>query len=78
MDDTSELVQDLIQRHLGCDPDRVTPEANIVDDLGADSLDIVELAIGLETEFGLEIPDDEIEKFVTVGDVTSYIEKNQA
>ena len=58
---------------LGVDDDKVTMEASFVDDLGADSLDIVELIMGLETEFDLEIPDEDAEKISTVGDAVNYI-----
>ena len=61
---------------LGADESAVTPEASFVDDLGADSLDIVELIMGLETEFDLEIPDEEAEKIRTVGDAVNYIKEN--
>jgi len=58
-------------------PDQVTPEAKFVEDLGADSLDIVELIMALEEEFGIEVPDEQAEKLLTVGDVTKYVEENQ-
>lgn len=61
---------------LGVDESAVTMEASFVDDLGADSLDIVELIMGLETEFNLEIPDDQAEKISTVGDAVNYIKEN--
>ncbi len=68
-----EKVKAVIVDQLGVDEDDVTMEANFVDDLGADSLDIVELIMGLETEFDLEIPDEDAEKIATVGDAVNYI-----
>ena len=67
-------VKKIIEEQLGVDADRVKPEASFIDDLGADSLDIVELVMAMEEEFDLEIPDDDAEKLKTVQDVTSYIE----
>ncbi|MEE1351531.1 MAG: acyl carrier protein [Clostridia bacterium] len=71
-----ERVKSVIVDQLGADEAAVTPEASFVDDLGADSLDIVELIMGLETEFDLEIPDEEAEKIRTVGDAVNYIKEN--
>lgn len=71
-----ERVKSVIVDQLGVDEDTVTVEASFVDDLGADSLDIVELIMGLETEFDLEIPDEEAEKIRTVGDAVNYIKEN--
>ena len=71
-----ERVKSVIVDQLGADEAAVTPEASFVDDLGADSLDIVELIMGLETEFDLEIPDEEAEKIRTVGDAVTYIKEN--
>ncbi|MBQ3124729.1 MAG: acyl carrier protein [Clostridia bacterium] len=71
-----ERVKAVIVDQLGADESAVTPEASFVDDLGADSLDIVELIMGLETEFDLEIPDEEAEKIRTVGDAVNYIKEN--
>ena len=68
-----EKVRGVIVDQLGVDEDDVTMEANFVDDLGADSLDIVELIMGLETEFDIEIPDEDAEKIVTVGVAVNYI-----
>ncbi len=68
-----EKVRSVIVDQLGVDEADVTMEANFVDDLGADSLDIVELIMGLETEFDLEIPDEDAEKIATVGDAVNYI-----
>lgn len=71
-----ERVKSVIVDQLGADEAAVTMEASFVDDLGADSLDIVELIMGLETEFDLEIPDEEAEKIRTVGDAVNYIKEN--
>ena len=71
-----ERVKAVIVDQLGVDEDTVTTESSFVDDLGADSLDIVELIMGLETEFDLEIPDEEAEKISTVGDAVNYIKEN--
>ena len=71
-----ERVKSVIVDQLGVDEDDVTMEASFVDDLGADSLDIVELIMGLETEFDLEIPDEQAEKISTVGDAVNYIKEN--
>lgn len=67
-------VTKIIEEQLGVEPDRIKPEASFIDDLGADSLDIVELVMAMEEEFDLEIPDEDAEKLKTVQDVTSYIE----
>ncbi len=72
-----QRVKDIIVEQLGVKPDQVTMEAKFIEDLGADSLDIVELIMVLEEEFGYEIPDDEAEKLLTVGDVIKYIEDHQ-
>lgn len=70
-----EKVKSVIVDQLGVDENDVTMEANFVDDLGADSLDIVELIMGLETEFDIEIPDEDAEKIATVGDAVNYIKE---
>jgi acyl carrier protein len=67
-------VKNIIVEQLGVDADRVKPEASFIDDLGADSLDIVELVMAMEEEFDLEIPDEAAEKLRTVGDVTKYLQ----
>ena len=72
-----ERVKNVIVDQLSVDADEVTLEASFVDDLGADSLDVVELIMGLETEFDIEIPDEDAEKISTVGDAVEYI-KNHA
>ena len=72
-----QRVKDIIVEQLGVNADQVTPEAKLIEDLGADSLDTVELVMALEEEFGQEIPDDEAEKLQSVGDVNKYIEETQ-
>lgn len=72
-----QRVKDIIVEQLGVKPDQVAMDAKFVEDLGADSLDIVELIMALEEEFGYEIPDEEAEKLLTVGDVIKYIEDHQ-
>ena len=71
-----DKVKEIIVEQLGVAEDAVTEEAAFIDDLGADSLDIVELIMALEEEFDLEIPDTEAEKIVTVGDAVEYIKEN--
>lgn len=71
-----EKVKKLVVEQLGVEEDDITMESSFIDDLGADSLDIVELIMALEEEFGLEIPDNEAEKITTVGDAVGYITKN--
>ena len=71
-----DKVKEIIVEQLGVAEDSVTTEASFIDDLGADSLDIVELIMALEEEFDLEIPDADAEKVVTVGDVVDYIKEN--
>jgi acyl carrier protein len=72
-----QRVKGIITEQLGVNPDQVTPDAKFIEDLGADSLDTVELVMALEEEFGQEIPDEEAEKLQSVGDVIKYIEENQ-
>lgn len=71
-----ERVKNVIVDKLSVDADEVTLEASFVDDLGADSLDVVELIMGLETEFDIEIPDEDAEKISTVGDAVEYIKSH--
>lgn len=71
-----DKVKEIIVEQLGVDADDVNMESSFIDDLGADSLDIVELIMALEEEFDLEIPDEEAEKFPTVGDVVEYIKEH--
>lgn len=68
-------IKEIIVEQLGVDPEKVKPEANFIDDLGADSLDIVELVMAMEEEFDIEIPDEDAEKLRTVNDVVGYLEK---
>ena len=74
MSTIAEQVTKIVVEHLGVEADKVTPEASFIDDLGADSLDIVELVMAFEEEFGVEIPDDTAEKITTVQDAISFIE----
>jgi acyl carrier protein len=73
-----EKVKKIIVDQLGVDVAEVTPEASFIEDLGADSLDTVELVMALEEEFGIEIPDEEAEKIVTVKDAVEYIKTHSA
>ena len=78
MSDTAERVKKIVIEHLNVDADKVTDNASFIEDLGADSLDTVELVMAFEEEFGIEIPDDAAESIVTVGDAVKYIDKSQA
>ena len=71
-----ERVRDLIVEQLGVNSDQVTPSASFVDDLGADSLDTVELVMAFEEEFGIDIPDEDAEKMASVNDAMKYLEEN--
>ncbi len=73
-----EKVKDIIVEQLGVNPEQVTPQASFIEDLGADSLDIVELVMAFEEEFSVEVPDEDAEKLQTVGDVISYIKERAA
>jgi acyl carrier protein len=73
-----EKVKDIIVEQLGVNPEQVTPTASFIEDLGADSLDTVELVMAFEEEFGCEIPDDAAETILTVGDAIKFLEKNTA
>ena len=72
----AEKVKKMIVEQLGVNESEVVPEAKFIDDLGADSLDIVELVMALEDEYGIEIPDEDAEKIETVGDAIKYIEEH--
>jgi acyl carrier protein len=74
MSDVAERVKKIVVEHLGVDDAKVTENASFIDDLGADSLDTVELVMAFEEEFGCEIPDDAAEKIVTVKDAVNFIE----
>ena len=76
MSDISERVKKIVIEHLGVDEDKVTEGASFIDDLGADSLDTVELVMAFEEEFGCEIPDDAAEKIVTLKDAVTYLSAN--
>ena len=78
MNDTAERVKKIVVEHLNVDADKVTDNASFIEDLGADSLDTVELVMAFEEEFGIEIPDDAAESIVTVGDAVKYIDKANA
>jgi acyl carrier protein len=78
MSDVAERVKKIVVEHLGVDAEKVTPEASFIDDLGAASLDNVELVMAFEEEFGVEIPDDAAETIQTVGDAVKFIEKSQS
>jgi len=71
-----QRVKDIIVEQLGVKPEQVVPAAKFIEDLGADSLDTVELVMALEEEFGIEVPDDQAEKLQSVGDVIKYVEEN--
>jgi acyl carrier protein len=76
MEPVADRVKKIIVDQLGVEEETVTPEASFVDDLGADSLDTVELVMALEEEFGMEIPDEDAEKITRVKEATEYIEKH--
>jgi acyl carrier protein len=76
MSDIGERVKKIVVEHLGVEADKVTEAASFIDDLGADSLDTVELVMAFEEEFGCEIPDDAAETILTVGDAVKFLEKN--
>jgi acyl carrier protein len=76
MSDIAERVKKIVVEHLGVDADKVSEGASFIDDLGADSLDTVELVMAFEEEFSVEIPDDAAEKIQTVGDAIKFIKDN--
>ena len=76
-DDTAAKVKTIIINELGVDPEKVTNDASFVDDLGADSLDTVELVMAFEEEFTIDIPDEDAEQLRTVGEAIAYIEKRE-
>ena len=71
-----ERVRDLVVEQLGVSQDQVNPQASFIDDLGADSLDTVELVMAFEEEFGIDIPDEDAEKMATVADAIKYLEES--
>ena len=73
-----EKVTEIIVEQLSVTADQVTPESKMIEDLGADSLDAVELVMAVEEEFGIEVPDEEAEKLISVSDIISHVEKAQA
>lgn len=73
---TFDKIKSLLADQLDADPDEMTMETNIAKDLGADSLDVVELLMSIEDEFGVEIPDEEVENIKTIGELVEYIEAN--
>ncbi len=73
--DKEQRVKEIIADQLGVEIDKLVPEAKFVEDLGADSLDVVELIMAFEEEFGIEIPDEDAEKMKTVGDVLNYLKE---
>ena len=78
MTDVSDRVKKIVVEHLGVEPEKVAENASFIDDLGADSLDTVDLVMAFEEEFGIEIPDDAAETILTVGDAIKFIQTNQA
>ena len=77
MSETGDRVKKIVIEHLGLEAEKVTEDASFIDDLGADSLDIVELVMAFEEEFGVEIPDDAAEKISTVNDAIEYIDSHK-
>ena len=77
MSDVADRVKKIVIEHLGVDEDKVVENASFIDDLGADSLDTVELVMAFEEEFGCEIPDDAAENILTIKDATGFIESTQ-
>ena len=77
MSDIEKKIKDIVVKHLGIEESKVTPESKFIDDLGADSLDTVELVMAFEEEFGIEIPDDAAETILTVQNAIDYINSKQ-
>ena len=77
MSETGDRVKKIVIEHLGVEAEKVTEDASFIDDLGADSLDIVELVMAFEEEFGVEIPDDAAENISTVNDAIEYIDSHK-
>ena len=77
MNKIAERVKSLVVEQLGVDEDQVTPTASFTDDLGADSLDAVELVMALETEFGIEIPDEDAESLTNIEETVKYIQEKK-
>ncbi len=73
MERVANRVNSLVVEHLGVESGLLVPEANLLDDLGADSLDVVELVMAIEEEFGIEVPDEDVENIRTIGDIVSYL-----
>ena len=76
MTDTANRVKKIVAEHLGVEESKVTESASFIDDLGADSLDVVEILMSIEDEFDIEIPDSEIENLRTIGELVEYFETN--
>lgn len=74
--DTFERIRELLAEQLEIEPEKITMESDILEDFEADSLDVVDMVMGLEDEFGVEVPDEAVETFRTVGDVVRYVEEN--
>ena len=71
-----EKIREILCEQFELDEDRVTMDSNLISDLGADSLDVIDLAMSIEDEFDIEVPDDEIEKIKTVGDIVKFVEEH--
>jgi acyl carrier protein len=78
MPDNAQKVRDIIEKELGVEREKLTDEASFIEDLGADSLDIVELVMEFEKEFNIDIPDEDAEKLRTVGDAVGYLNQKMA